>query len=163
MPAAVAASQPVTKFVSKRYGYSIVLPGKSSRWHSSFATLGWTSTSIGGIGSPEIDTFTDLKTNRSYLLAARPSKSLGRWTAFVVSAHPRPTCGKARFLPNSILGGSRARVHTVSCTDGYTVFVITALRGDRGYMLLVASPTSLSRSSDLRAFNSARRSFRFLH
>lgn len=160
--AGAAAATPDTKFVSKRYGYSIVLPGSSSRWSASFASSDWTSDSIGGLASSEMDAFTDARTGRTYLLAARPSRSLERWTAFVVSAHPSPLCGAARFLPDSTLAGSRARVHTVSCSDGYRVFVATALHGRRGYMLLVASPTALSRAADLHAFDAARRSFRFL-
>lgn len=156
------ASAASTRFASKRYGYSIVLPGDASRWSARFASANWTSDSIGGLGSPEMDAFTDSRTGRTYLLAARPARSLKRWTAFVVSAHPSPPCGKASFLPDSTLGGSHARVHTVDCTDGYRVFAATAVHGRRGYMLLVASPTALSRASDLRAFGAARRSFRFL-
>ncbi len=37
-----------------------------------------------------------------------------------------------------------------------------ALHARRGYLLLVASPSALSRASDLRAFDAARRSFRIL-
>lgn len=160
VPVAVAASH--TTFVSKRYGYSIVLPGSSTRWSARFATVNWTSDSIGGLGSPEMDAFTDSRTGRTYLLAARPSRSLKQWTAFVVSAHPSPPCGRAHFLPDTTLAGLRARVHTVSCSDGYTVFVATALHARSGYMLLVASPTALSRAADFHAFEAARRSFRFL-
>ena len=162
--AAVASplASPGTKVVSTRYGYSIVLPSSFSRWNRRLATVSWTSDSIGGLDSPEMDAFTDQQTERVYLLAARPSTSLQRWTAFVVAAHPS-VCGRARFLPDSTLAGTQARVHTVSCTDGYRVFVITAVRAHRGYMLLVASPTTLSRTSDLRAFDAARRSFQFLH
>jgi hypothetical protein len=69
--APAAAARPTTKFVSKRYGYSIVFPGRHSRWAASFATEDWSSDLIGGIGAPGIDTFRDLKTGRSYLLAAR--------------------------------------------------------------------------------------------
>jgi hypothetical protein len=51
---------------------------------------------------------------------------------------------------------------TLSCTDGYFVIGITALHAQRGYFMFVASPTSISRASDRRAFDAARRSFRFL-
>jgi hypothetical protein len=158
----VAAATPQTRFVSKRYRYSIVLPGGSNRWLSSLATVNWTSGSIEH-GSPEFDTFTDLQTGRFYFLADRPSgSSLQQWTAFVISARPSPVCGAPRSLPNSTLGGSRARVLTWSCADGYRVFVITALHAHRGYVMLVASLTTLSRGSDLRAFDAAQRSFRYL-
>ena len=41
-----AASAPNTKFVSKQYGFSIVLPGNSSRWFSSFARVMWSTGTI---------------------------------------------------------------------------------------------------------------------
>jgi hypothetical protein len=97
-----------------------------------------------------------------FFVASRSSTSLARWTAFVVSAHPSPPCGKVRFLPSSTLAGARARIHAVTCTDGYWVLGATALHARRGYLLLVASPSALSRASDLRAFDAARRSFRIL-
>lgn len=149
-----------TTFVSKRYGYSLRLPGGSSRWLSSLATENWSS---GGIehGSPGFDTFTDLRKGRIYFLAARAGRSsLGRWTAFVVSARPA-VCGAPRSLPRSTLAGEQARVLMWSCSDGYRVIVTTALHAHRGYVMLVASQTTLSRASDLRAARAARRSFRF--
>jgi hypothetical protein len=140
-----------------------VLPGSSNRWLSSLATANWSSDSIGGIGSPQIDTFTDQLTNRSFLIAARRSRSdLKQWTKFVASARS-PVCGAPHALRHSTLAGARARVLTWSCTDGYKVFVIAALHAGRGYFMLVASPKNLSRASDLRAFDAARHSFRFLH
>ena len=74
-----AAAGTPPKFVSS-YMYSIVLPGKTSRWSVAYATKRWSGNSIGGIGSPAIDTFTDLATSRSYLLAARPTSS-NSWPA----------------------------------------------------------------------------------
>jgi hypothetical protein len=156
------AVAPETRFLSKLYAYSIVLPGGSGRWSSSFATVKWSSAAIEH-GSPEFDTYIDAQGGRIYFLAARPTRSsLERWTAFVISARPSPPCGSPRSLSSSTLGGSRARVLTWSCTDGYRVFVVTALHSHRGYVMLVASPTNLSRASDLRDFDAARRSFRFL-
>jgi hypothetical protein len=61
--------------------------GKPSRWSVAYAAKRWSGNSIGGIGSPATDTFTDLATSRSYLLAARPTSSnLQQWTGFVLSA-----------------------------------------------------------------------------
>lgn len=160
VPAATAL--PTKTFVSKRYAYSITLPGKSSRWSAHFATDDWSSNSIGGIGSAAIDTFSDLLTGRSYLLAAQPTTAdLGQWTQFVISARS-PRCGAPKSSSASTLAGVPARIATWSCTDGYRVIVIAALHAQRGYFMLVASPTILSRASDSLAFNIARRSFRFL-
>jgi hypothetical protein len=41
--------------------------------------------------------------------------------------------------------------------------MVAALHGGRGYFMLVSSLTTSSRASELRAFDAARRSFRFLH
>jgi hypothetical protein len=82
-----AASAPNTKFVSKQYGYSIVLPGNSSRWFSSFARVTWSTATI----SPDtsaFDTFTDLRTNRLIVIGARrlpTGSTLEKWTAILPS------------------------------------------------------------------------------
>ena len=157
-----ANAVPAKTFVSKRYAYSLVLPGNSSRWASHLAIANWSSDSIGGIGAPAIDTFSDLLTGRSYLLGARPTgSSLDQWTKFVVSARSS-VCGAPKSVEKSSLGGAAARVVTWSCTDGYRVMTIAALHAKRGYFMLVASPTVLSRTSNLHAFDAARRSFHFL-
>jgi hypothetical protein len=158
----VAAASAGTPFVSKRNGYSIVLPGSTAHWFAEYATDNWTDTTIPGIDDPQLDTFHDYQTGRLYLLATRPATSLQAWTKFVASAHPS-VCSGARPLPASSVGGSPARVLTWSCSDGYQVFLLAAVHAHRGYMLLVASPTNLARASDRRAFDSARRSFRFLN
>lgn len=158
--APTASGRSAATFVSKQYGYSIVLPGKSSRWDTRFAITNWSTNAIEH-DSPAFDLFTDLQTGRFYFLAARPSgSSLARWTTFVVSARPS-VCRAPKPLPNSTLAGVPARVLTWLCSDGYTVFVIAALHAGRGYVMLAASPTALSRTSDLRAFNAVRGSFRF--
>lgn len=158
----IAAAASGTPFVSKRNGYSIVLPGSTDRWTATYATANWTDPTIPGIGDRQLDSFEDNQAFRAYLLATRPATSLQAWTKFVASAHPG-VCSAARMLPASTVAGSPARVFTWSCSDGYRVFILTAVHAHRGYMLLVASPTNLSRASDWSAFDAARRSFKFLH
>jgi len=156
-----AAARPTATFVSKLYRYSIVLPGASSHWSSTFATQRWLGASLPGIGDPQLDTFTDRKIGRTYLLAARPTgSSLEKWTKFVIAARP-PICGKPNSPTRATLAGEPAEVVTWSCADGYRVIVITALHGGRGYFMLLASPVALARASDLPAFNAARQSFHF--
>lgn len=148
-------------FVSKLYRYSIVLPGATSRWSSIFATQRWLGDSLPGIGDPELDTFTDVKTGRTYLLAALPTaSSLEGWAKSVIGARP-PICRNPTSPKRATLAGEPAEVVTWSCADGYRVIVITALHAGRGYFMLLASPTTLSRTSDLQAFNATRQSFRF--
>jgi hypothetical protein len=156
-----AAARPTARFVSKLYRYSIVLPGATSRWSTSFATQRWLDASIPGIGDPQLDTFIERKTGRTYLLAARPTgSSLEKWAKFVIAARP-PVCVKPTSPKRATLAGEPAEMVTWSCTDGYRVIVITALHAGRGYFMLLASPTTLSRTSDLQAFNATRQSFRF--
>jgi hypothetical protein len=156
-----AAARPTATFVSKLYRYSIVLPGATSRWSTSFATQRWLDASIPGIGDHQLDTFTDSKTRRTYLLAARPTgSSLEKWAKFVIAARP-PICIKPTSPKKAALAGEPAEMVTWSCADQYRVIVITALHAGRGYFMLQASPTTLARTSDLPAFNAARQSFRF--
>ena len=164
MTVAAATAAPETKFVSKRYGYSIVLPGNSNRWDASYAHVTWSRGRVGP-GSPAFDTFTDLQTMRAYLIAARrppTGSTLEKWTAFVISSRPPACLAPQASLANSTLSGARARLLEFSCTDGYFVIGITALHAQRGYFMFVASPTSISRASDRRAFDGAQRSFQFL-
>ena len=158
-----AASAPNTKFVSKQYGYSIVLPGSSSRWFSSFARVPWSTGTI----SPDtaaFDTFTDMRTDRLYIIGARrlpAGSTLENWTATFLR-NRGPNCTTRSTLSNSKLSGTTARLLTWSCTDGYNATGITALHAHLGYFMLVASPTTTSRASNRTAFNGAQASFRFL-
>ena len=158
-----AASAPNTKFVSKQYGYSIVLPGNSSRWFSSFARVAWSTGTISP-DTPAFDTFTDLRTNRLYIIGARrlpAGSNLEKWTAtFLRNRGPNCTTHPSR--SSSKLSGTPARLLTWRCTDGYNAIGITALHGPLGYFMIVASPTTNSPASNRTAFNGAQASFRFL-
>lgn len=163
MPAAATAA-PDAKFVSKLYGYSLVLPGSSSGWSATFAQVRWSTGRIDP-GLPAFDTFTNLKTQRAYVIGARRAptgSTLKKWTAFVISMRPAACLAPRAPLSNSTLSGARARVLRLSCTDGYIVIGITALHAHRGYFMFVASPANLPRASYRRAFDAARRAFRFL-
>jgi hypothetical protein len=162
VPAAASAQN--TKFVSKQYGYSIVLPGTSSQWFSSPARVTWSTGTI----SPDtaaFDTFTNLRTGRLYIIAARrlpAGSTLEKWTAaFLKNRGPNCTTQPSS-LSNSKLSGTPARLLTWTCTDGYNAAGITTLHDQLGYFMIVASRTTSSRASHRTAFNEARASFRFL-
>jgi hypothetical protein len=158
-----AASAPNTKFVSKQYDYSIVLPGNSSHWLSSFARVTWSTGTISP-DAPAFDTFTDLRTGRLYIIGARrllAGSTLEKWTAIFLR-NRGPNCTTHPSLSNSKLSGTPARLLTWSCTDGYNAIGITALHAHLGYFMIVASRTTSSRASDRTAFSGARASFRFL-
>jgi hypothetical protein len=162
--APAATARPAATFVSKRYGYSLVLPGSSSRWSAALAIVNLSgSATAGAIHSPETDAFTDAESQRTYILAARPNQpNLQKWAKFVISIR-NPSCGAPHSLANTTLAGERALAFTWSCTIGQRGIMIATLHAGRGYFILVASPTTLSRASDLRAFDAARHSFRFAH
>jgi hypothetical protein len=161
VPAAGSASN--TKFVSKQYGYSIVLPGNSSRWFSSFARVTWSTGTI----TPDtaaFDTFTDLQTDRLYIIGARrlpAGSTLEKWTAIFLR-NRGPNCTTRAWSSKSTLTGRPAHRLTWSCADGYYAVGMTALRAHLGYFMIVASPTTRSPASNRTAFNGARASFRFL-
>lgn len=158
---ATAAKAPTTSFVSKRYGYSVALPGHAGRWYSRPALANWTTGTIGGVDSPGFDVYTDLRSSQNYLFAAVPGKwSLPRWTDYAMSSRAE-ICSLPQSLPNSTLEGAPARVFTWTCSDGYRIVGLTALHASRGYFMLVISPVALSRASDLDALRTAQRSFRF--
>ena len=158
-----AASAQSTKFVSKQYGYSIVLPGSSSHWLSTFALVGWSTGTI----SPDtsaFDTFTDLRSDRLYIIGARrvpAGSTLEKWTALFLR-NRGPNCTTDASLSNSKLSGTPARLLTWSCTDGYNATGITALHAHLGYFMIVASRADSSRASNRTAFNGAQASLRFL-
>lgn len=155
-------ARPTATVFSRLYGYSIVLPGATGRWSTRFATQRWFEGWIPGIGDPQLDTFIEPKTGRTLLLAARPTgSSLEKWARFVIAARPA-VCVKPTAPKSATLAGGPAEMITWSCTDGYRVIVVTALHAGRGYFMLLASPTSLARSSDLPTFTATRRSFRFV-
>ena len=152
-----AAAQ-TTRFVSKRYGYSIVLPGRSSDWTASYALVGWTTAAFHP-GSPGFDTFTSLKDARRYVIAARrppTGPTLAKWTSFVSSL----LCTRPASV-SSTLSGAPARTLTWSCSDLNSIAAV-AVHGRRGYFLVVASPKTTSGASNRSAFAAARKSFGFL-
>jgi len=159
----VAASAPSTKFVSKQYGYSIVLPGNSSRWFSSFARVTWSTGTISP-DTPAFDTYTDLRTDRLYIIGARrlpTGSTLEKWTATFLR-NRGPNCTTHALVSSSKLSGKPARLLTWSCTDGYSAIGITTLHAHLGYFMIVASRTTSSRDSNRTAFKGAQASFRFL-
>jgi hypothetical protein len=158
-----AASAPATKFVSKQYGYSIVLPGNSSRWFSSFARVTWSTGTISP-DTPAFDTYTDQRTGRLYIIGARrllAGSTLEKWTATFLR-NRGPNCTTHSSLSNSKLSGAPAHLLMWSCTDGYNAIGITALHARLGYFMIVASRTDSSGASNRIAFSGARASFRFL-
>src|SRR4051794_37200013 len=163
----VGSAQSAARFVSHRYKYSLVLPGASNRWSAEFATFNLSSSATeGDIHSPLTDVFTELTTERLYILASRPNQAnLPKWAQFVISIRPEPECGPPHSLPHTTLAGERALAFSWSCgaPAGREGIMVAALHAGRGYFMLVSSLAATSRASEVRVFDAARRSFRFLH
>ena len=163
----VASARSAATFVSHRYKYSIVLPGASNRWLAEFAGFNLSgSATEGAIHSPLTDVFTELKTERLYILASRPNQpNLQKWAQFVISIRPEPECGPPHSLAHTTLAGAPALAFSWSCGSPAVRqgIMVAALHAGRGYFMLVSSLTTSSRASEVRAFDAARRSFRFLH
>jgi hypothetical protein len=162
----VGGARSTATFVSHRYKYSVVLPGASNRWSAEFATFNLSgSATEGAIHSPLTDVFTELATERLYILASRPNQpNLQKWAQFVISIRPEPECGPPHSLPHTTLAGAPALAFSWSCgaPAGREGFMVAALHAGRGYFMLVSSLATSSRASEVRAFDAARRSFRFL-
>ena len=162
----VTSARSTATFVSHRYKYSVVVPGGSKGWSAEFATFNLSgSATEGAIHSHFTDVFTESKTGRLYIFASRPNQpDLQKWTQFVISIRPKPDCGPPRSLPHTTLAGAPALAFSWSCGSlGREGLMVAALHAGRGYFMLISSLTASSRASEVRAFDAARRSFRFLH
>ena len=148
------------KFVSKRYGYSIVLDGA---WKAKYARTGWTG-NFPLMDSGQVDVFTDSTGQRFFIVAAtpvRPGTTLRRWVgshAQVMSGFA--LCKKPRAYRSTRLGGGSAREFLESCYD-HDAIVVAAVHRGRGYTFQFVSPRENSLASDRSIFEPGRRSFRF--
>ena len=151
---AVGAS---TRYVSKQYGYEIVLSGKYTmipavlQWDGSFP--------FGASGMVDI---TIDSHDRKFIVAAKPVSSrmtLARWQAFVVAVK-KQNCTRLRSFRSTSLGGVRAREFVNSCPE-YDVITLAALHHRRGYLLEYLSPTGSSAAAARRTYEAGRHSFRF--
>jgi hypothetical protein len=163
----VGSARSAARFVSHRYKYSVVLPGASNHWGAEFAIFNLAgSATEGDIHSPFTDVFTELTTERLYILASRPNQpNLQKWAQFVISIRPKPECGPPHSLPHTTLAGEPALAFSWSCgaPAGREGIMVAALHAGRGYFMLVSSLAASSRASEVRAYEAARRSFRFLN
>jgi hypothetical protein len=156
-----SALSAVTKYISKRYGYEIVLRGRywivpaQRQWDGSFP--------FGASG--QVDVIGDYTQDRKFVVAAKPvppGMSLSRWEAFVVRVQ-RSFCHGLRNFRASSLGGEPAREFVNSCPafPEYEVITLAALHKGRGYLLNYLSLPSFSAASERRIYEAGRRAFQF--
>ena len=161
---AAAGSAATTKIVSKKYGYTAVLPGK---WFVHYAVTQW----LGGfpIGETPDEDFIFDSRDRKFKVMATPvsaGTTLEDWTASHVDTMEtfvnagKPLCHKARAFRTTTLGGEPAREFQFACLL-YDVNVVTAVYQGRGYAFQFVSPTRNTAASDRRTFDAGRRAFHF--
>ena len=152
-----AASHASTKYISKRYGYEIVLSGNytmiqaAAQWDGSFP--------FGASGMVDI---TMDPQDRKFIIAAKPVSfrmTLARWQVFVVGVK-KQNCTRLWNFRSTSLGGVPAREFVNSCPD-YDVITLAALHNRRGYLFEYLSPTGSSAGSARRTYEAGRRAFKF--
>jgi predicted Zn-dependent protease len=143
--AAAADARSSTRFVSKRYGYSVPWRGGPPFQNQ-----------------PEVD-FYSAADGRALAAAARslPRRStLRKWASLYVGTALPSFCTKSRGYRATALGGAPALAFTAAC-EAHDINVALTVRRGRGYAFVLASPRAFSAAADRRVFESARRSFRF--
>ena len=146
------------RFVSKRYGYEIVLP---ARYDAYYTTEAWNGKDFPFGSSGKVDVFQDWG-DRKFVAAATPlsaGPTLRKWEASYI-ATMESFCQKSRAFRKATLGGIAAREFINVC-PGYDVIAVVALRRGRGYFFQFVSPTVNTAASDRRSFDAGRRTFRF--
>jgi hypothetical protein len=154
------------KFVSKRYGYEIVLP--AGRYSATYAPKAWNGKDFPFGDSGEVDVVAD-ESDRKFIAAATrlsTGTTLRKWEASFIAVM-QSFCKKARALRNTTLGGVPAREFTIVCpgfapsAPGYDVIAVVALHRGLGYFFQFVSPSANTAASDRRIFDAGRRTFRF--
>ena len=154
---AAEGSVPTSKFVSKRYGYAIVLTGN---YYAYYATVAWSGDFPFG-DFIHVDMFAD-RQDRKFIIAAKrlsARATLKSWQAAHV-ATKESFCEKSRAFRNRTLDREPAREFVNVCPS-YDVITLVALHRGRGYMFSFVSPTQNAAASDRRLYEAGRRSFRF--
>jgi hypothetical protein len=160
---AVATTHPMAPpqmFTSQKYGFRVTLTKDTSE---DDALVAWNGRKLQGLDSAAFANFTDPATDRTLAVAAAPvapGTGLAEWRAAMVRATPS-ICRVSSSVKQTTLGGEPALAWTTRCGDGYDVNKLATLHGNRGFMMLFASPTAKHNAEDRLIFESIRRSFRF--
>ena len=155
-----APTAPPQTFTSRRYRFRVTL---TKDWSEHDARVVWNGKQLQGLNSAAFANFADPSANRQLAAAAARvpnGTGLAEWRADMVRAAPS-VCSESPSAEQTSLGGQPALAWTSSCNDGYQVHKIAAVRGTRGYIILLAASAASDETANLRVFESMRRSFRF--
>ena len=147
------------RFASNRYGFSITLPADAATRH---ASTNWDASGLSGLEDPTWDWA--LVDSRALVFAATTVNSamdLAQWRARMVELAP-DVCQESEAASKVTIGGEDALEWTASCSDGYEVIKLAALHGGRGYVVLLASPSSDALADNQTAFDSLMSSFEYV-
>lgn len=156
-----ASAAPTTKFVSKQYRYSVVLPGSAGLWHQSAASIAWTWGTLEP-GVPQFDTLTDARTARFFIMGERrlpAGSTLKEWTSYFLSAQALD-CTRKSPISATTLGGQPANSFEFTCSDVIGIGV-DALHGHGGYFMVFSSRSGSLDAPYRSEFDAVRSSFRF--
>jgi hypothetical protein len=147
------------KFVSKRYGYEVVLP--AGRYYAYYASMAWNGKEFPFGDRGKVDVFLENSDRKFIAAAARlpTGTTLRKWEASYIAVM-QSFCKRARAFRNTTLGGVAAREFTIGCPM-YDVIAVVALHRGRGYFFQFLSPSANTAASDRRIFDAGRRTFRF--
>jgi hypothetical protein len=154
------------KYISKLYGYSIVLRGKylwgyraKQQWDGRFP--------FGDTGM--VDVIAGVYIDHKFAVAAEPvapDMTLPEWEAFVESVQQQQCYGLRNFRTSS-LGGEPAQEFVNTCPgpsgpgSTWRVITLTALHNGRGYLLNYLSEPTSNAAAERRNYNAGRRTFQF--
>lgn len=156
--AAAEATPKKTRFVSKRYHYTLLLPGGPGSYYNIHATGDWSGDFP---PNPDFDQISNIKSGRDWLLAAKlvpKGITLKKWTAYT-STRLNPHCKLIPGHSNAKLGGAPARRYEITCPEG-RVIAWAALHAHRGYWLICV-PTLAKRLAAERACSAMPHTFHY--
>jgi hypothetical protein len=162
-PSQTTAAPPAgKKYISKRYGYSIVLKGKylmipaKQQWDGSFPFE----------ASGQVDLIGGVYIDHKFIVAAKPvpaGMTSSGWEAFVEGVQQR-FCGRLRNFRATSLGGEPAREFVNTCPyppSTWRVITLAALHNGRGYLLNYLSEPTSNAAAERRNYEAGRRTFQF--
>jgi len=157
-----AGAAPITKFVSKQYHYSVVLPGSPGSWMLISAFVPWSQGALEP-GAPQFDTLSDGRTAWFFIIGERKlatGSTLGKWTGYFLSTQALD-CKRTSPISRSMLGGQTGSTFTFSCSDGVVGIGIDAVHGQGGYFMVLSTHYGSLDAAYRREFDAARSSFQF--
>ena len=153
------------KYISKRYGYSIVLRG---RWVFIPAKLQWDGR-FPFVDTGMVDQTAGVYIDHKFVVSAEPvapDMKLSAWEAFVEGLQ-KSYCYRLRNIRATSLGGEPAQEFVNTCPGAnnpagtWRVITLAALHNGRGYLINYLSEPTSNAAAEYRTYDAGRRTFQF--